>query len=182
MNLGRRSIMKAVPAAALLALAEMRGASATGNGGGGGSTCRNAGHSCNGNQTCCPGLDCESTGHGNSRQCTPAATGGNPCQGDGDCHEDCDCDGGTCTPGGGGEEPPTVPECGGDSDCWDDDVCFEGACIPAEAEACCTKTRRRCVRRCRFTGQGGRDANRRRTCRRNCRTRAIEVCTAPTSA
>lgn len=130
MNLGRRSIMKAMPAAALLALAEMRGTGATGNGGG--PTCRNVGHSCNGNQTCCDGLDCTRTGNGNSKTCRPSAGGGNPCSGDGDCHEDCDCDGGICTPGGGGG--PETPECETDDDCAGEQACVEGICTEPDPD------------------------------------------------
>ncbi|MBW3632282.1 MAG: hypothetical protein KY456_04550 [Chloroflexi bacterium] len=44
-------------------------------GGPGGSGCRGAGHPCEGNQVCCPGLECGQPGPGNAMRCVAAGAG-----------------------------------------------------------------------------------------------------------
>ena len=57
---------------------------------GGGPSCREAGHPCEGNQVCCPGLECRVTGPGNAERCAAPAGAAEGCEGD--CPEVCEGD------------------------------------------------------------------------------------------
>ena len=66
----RRSVLKRVAGGALAGLLALRGGQAAAQPG-----CRRAGHPCEGNQECCPGLVCRVTGPGNAARCAkPAVT------------------------------------------------------------------------------------------------------------
>jgi hypothetical protein len=60
--------------------------------------CRQEGHPCEGNQECCPGLECRVTGPGNAERCArPVQPPPKPkkchgkCSNDSDCGEGCKC-------------------------------------------------------------------------------------------
>ena len=60
----RRSVLKRIAAGALGGLLALRGGAAVAQPG-----CRQEGHPCEGNQECCPGLECRVTGPGNAERC-----------------------------------------------------------------------------------------------------------------
>jgi len=68
----RRSILKRAAGGALAGVAGLLALSSRGAKGQPG--CRQAGHPCEGNQVCCPGLECRVTGPGNARRCTARPT------------------------------------------------------------------------------------------------------------
>jgi hypothetical protein len=60
----RRTFLKRTVGGALAAFVALRGGKAGAQPG-----CRREGHPCEGNQECCPGLECRVTGPGNARRC-----------------------------------------------------------------------------------------------------------------
>jgi hypothetical protein len=66
----RRSFVKRALGGALAGLVALRGGKAGAQPG-----CRREGHPCEGNQDCCPGLECRVTGPGDAKRCaTPRTT------------------------------------------------------------------------------------------------------------
>jgi hypothetical protein len=127
----RRSMLKNLGAVALgaMGLARISGVEAK-------PSCRNEGHPCEGNQTCCDGLACIASGPGSALRCTVCPTGttlvDGACVSESACDDgiqngdetDVDC-GGSCAPCADGKM------CLGDQDCASGH-CEGGGCAAAE--------------------------------------------------
>ena len=133
----RRSVFKSLGAAALGAagFARFSGAEAA-------SSCRGAGHPCEGNQTCCDGLVCVVSGPGAAQRCTPCpagqiACGGvciNACVASDQCHDVgvCDPAAQACT------NPPKADgtTCNDGDACTQTDTCQAGVCTGGNPVVC----------------------------------------------
>lgn len=104
--------------------------------------CRDAGHPCEGNQSCCEGLVCVASGPGSAKRCAPCPDGQigcasaciPACEATDQCHQagECDPTTGTCT-------TPAVEDgtpCDDGNACTQTDTCQGGSCGGSNPVAC----------------------------------------------